>query len=100
VTQDGLAQNPHALAGRLRRAETFLRVLATDIAFGREGRAGSRIIRIGRTLEKSRQHRQQRRLPGQDNLRRHRTVRLRREVSPDRVAIRDGWVSVSRSPMI
>ena len=44
-------KNPRALAGRLRRAQTFLRVLGIDITFGREGRAGSRIIRICRTLE-------------------------------------------------
>jgi hypothetical protein len=44
-------KNPRALAGRLRRAQTFLRVVGIDIAFGREGRAGSRIIRIRRTLD-------------------------------------------------
>jgi hypothetical protein len=32
-------------------AQTFLRVLGIDIAFSREGRAGSRIIRIGATQE-------------------------------------------------
>ena len=44
-------KNPRALAGRLRRAQTFLRALGIDIAFSREGRAGRRIIRIRRTLE-------------------------------------------------
>jgi hypothetical protein len=44
-------KNPRALAGRLRRAQTFLRALGIDIAFSREGHAGSRIIRIRRTLE-------------------------------------------------
>jgi hypothetical protein len=44
-------KNPRTLAGRLRRAQTFLRALGIDIAFSREGRAGSRIIRIRRTLE-------------------------------------------------
>src|SRR5207247_10901889 len=39
-------KNPRALAGRLRRAQTFLRALGIDIAFSREGRGGSRIIRI------------------------------------------------------
>src|SRR5262245_53085681 len=34
------------LAGRLRRAQTFLRVLGIHIAFSREGRAGTRVIRI------------------------------------------------------
>jgi hypothetical protein len=47
----GWPKNPRALAGRLRRAQTFLRVLGIDIAFSREGHAGSRIIRIRRTLE-------------------------------------------------
>ena len=40
------AKNPRALAGRLRRAQTFLRMLDIDIAFGREGRSGARIIRM------------------------------------------------------
>jgi hypothetical protein len=39
-------QNPRALAGRLRRAQTFLRALGIEIAFSREGHAGSRVIRI------------------------------------------------------
>jgi hypothetical protein len=47
----GWPKNPRALAGRLRRAQTFLRVLGIDIAFSREGHAGSRIIWIRRTLE-------------------------------------------------
>jgi hypothetical protein len=33
-------RNPRALAGRLRRAQTFLRAIGIHIAFGREGRAG------------------------------------------------------------
>jgi hypothetical protein len=40
----GWPQNPRALAGRLRRAQTFLRVLGIDITFSRGGRDGSRII--------------------------------------------------------
>jgi hypothetical protein len=44
-------KNPRALAGRLRRAQTFLRVLGIDITFGREGRAGNRIIRMRATVE-------------------------------------------------
>jgi hypothetical protein len=40
-------QRRPALVGRLGRAQTFLRVLGIDIAFGGEGRGGSRIIRIG-----------------------------------------------------
>jgi hypothetical protein len=47
----GWPKNPRALAGRLRRAQTFLRALGIDIAFSREGRAGSRIIRIRETQE-------------------------------------------------
>jgi hypothetical protein len=39
-------KNPRALAGRLRRAQTFLRALGIEVAFGREGRAGSRVIRM------------------------------------------------------
>jgi hypothetical protein len=47
----GWPKNPRALAGRLRRAQTFLRVLGIDITFSREGRAGNRIIRMHTTLE-------------------------------------------------
>jgi hypothetical protein len=47
----GWPKNPRALAGGLRRAQTFLRALGIDIAFSREGRAGSRIIRIRATQE-------------------------------------------------
>ncbi len=39
-------KNPRALAGRLRRAQPFLRALGIHIAFSREGRAGTRVIRI------------------------------------------------------
>jgi len=38
--------SPRALAGRLRRAATFLRKIGIEIGFGREGRARTRIIRI------------------------------------------------------
>jgi hypothetical protein len=34
------AKNPRALAGRLRRAQTFLRMLGIEITFSREGRHG------------------------------------------------------------
>jgi hypothetical protein len=47
----GWPKNPRALAGRLRRAQTFLRALGIDVAFAREGRAGSRVIRIRSTVE-------------------------------------------------
>ena len=39
------ARDPRALAGRLRRAQTFLRMLDIEISFGREGRSGARMIR-------------------------------------------------------
>jgi hypothetical protein len=42
----GWPKNPRALAGRLRRAQTFLRALGIDIAFSRGGCEGSRIIRM------------------------------------------------------
>jgi hypothetical protein len=45
------AKNPHALAGRLRRAQTFLRILGIEITFSREGRAGNRIIRVSTDAE-------------------------------------------------
>jgi hypothetical protein len=38
--------SPRALAGRLRRAATFLRKIGIEIGFGREGRGRIRIIRI------------------------------------------------------
>jgi hypothetical protein len=42
----GWPKSPRALAGRLRRAQTFLRTVGIEIAFGREGRFGTRTIRI------------------------------------------------------
>src|SRR5262249_4603223 len=42
----GWPRNPRALASRLRRCQTFLRTVGIDIAFSREGRTGSRIIRM------------------------------------------------------
>jgi hypothetical protein len=47
----GWSKNPRALAGHLRRAQTFLRALGIEIAFSREGRAGTRLIRIRRSAE-------------------------------------------------
>ena len=38
--------SPRALAGRLRRAATFLRKIGIEIGFEREGRARTRTIRI------------------------------------------------------
>jgi len=45
-TTAGWPRNPRALAGRLRRCQTFLRTVGIDIAFSREGRTGSRMIRM------------------------------------------------------
>jgi hypothetical protein len=42
----GWPRNPRALAGRLRRCQTFLRTVGIHITFSREGRAGSRMIRM------------------------------------------------------
>ena len=47
----GWPKNPRALAGRLRRAQTFLRALGIEITFSREGRTGSRVIRMRSSLE-------------------------------------------------
>jgi hypothetical protein len=47
----GWPTSPRALAGRLRRAQTSLRTLGIEIAFSREGRAGTRIIRISASPE-------------------------------------------------
>ena len=45
------AKNPRALAGRLRRAQTFLRTFGIEITFSREGRTGSRMIRVSTRTE-------------------------------------------------
>src|SRR5262249_15232235 len=44
--RSGWPKSPRALAGRLRRAQTPLRALGIEIVFGREGRLGTRTIRI------------------------------------------------------
>src|SRR5262249_29508174 len=46
ANRSGWPKSPRALAGRLRRAQGFLRTLGIEIAFAREGRFGTRIIRI------------------------------------------------------
>jgi hypothetical protein len=46
-------KNPRALAGRLRRAQTFLRTLGIEITFTREGRTGTRMIRVSTDAEKT-----------------------------------------------
>jgi hypothetical protein len=45
------AKNPRALAGRLRRAQTFLRTLGIEITFSREGRTGTRMIQVSTSAE-------------------------------------------------
>jgi hypothetical protein len=47
------AKNPRALAGRLRRAQTFLRTVGIEITFSREGRTGTRIIRVSTAAEET-----------------------------------------------
>jgi hypothetical protein len=46
IRRPDFPRTPRALAGRLRRAQTSLRAVGIDIAFHREGRAGSRMIRM------------------------------------------------------
>ena len=43
-------KSPRALAGHLRRAQTSLRALGIEISFSREGRAGSRVIKMRKSL--------------------------------------------------
>jgi hypothetical protein len=45
------AKSPRALAGRLQRAQTFLRTLGIEIAFSREGRTGTRMISVSTSPE-------------------------------------------------
>jgi len=42
------AKNPRVLAGRVRRAQTFLRALGIEITFSREGQIGTRMIKMWR----------------------------------------------------
>jgi hypothetical protein len=46
IKRFGWPKTPRALAGRLRRAQTFLRMRGIEIVFGREGRLGTRTITI------------------------------------------------------
>jgi len=46
TSRTGWPKSPRALAGRLRRAQTFLRTLGIEVVFGREGRLGTRTITI------------------------------------------------------
>ncbi len=47
----GWPNSPRGLAGRLRRAATFLRKVGVEIDFRREGRARTRVIHITRSAE-------------------------------------------------
>src|SRR5262249_47750604 len=49
----GWPKTPRALAGGLRRAQTFLRTLGTEVTFSREGRVGTRIISVSTSAELS-----------------------------------------------
>jgi hypothetical protein len=42
----GWPRTPRALAGRLRRSQTFLRTIGIQIAFSREGHTGNRMMTI------------------------------------------------------
>jgi hypothetical protein len=50
-TRSGWPKSPRALAGRLRRAQTFLCTLGIEIVFGREGRLGTRTMDNGQGRE-------------------------------------------------
>jgi hypothetical protein len=47
----GWPKTPRALAGRLWRAQTFLRTLGIEITFSREGRTGTRMIKLSTSAE-------------------------------------------------
>src|SRR5262245_1333515 len=51
ANRSGWPKSPRALAGRLRRGQSFLRTLGIEIVFGREGRLGLRTSRITATGE-------------------------------------------------
>ena len=53
VSGTSWTKTPRSLAGRLRRAQTFLRTLGIEITFSREGRTGTRIIRVSTGTENS-----------------------------------------------
>ena len=70
--------SPRALAGRLRRAATFLRKIGIEIGFEREGRARTRIIRITTTANHPRQ-----KTPGRNRPHRpHRPRHCRNPIRP------------------
>jgi hypothetical protein len=44
-------KSPRAFAGRLRRAQTFLRTIGIEMTFRREGRGGARTIKLSSAIE-------------------------------------------------
>ena len=52
----GWPKTPRALAGRLRRAQTFLRTMGIEMSFCREGRGGHRTIKISSAFETNPPH--------------------------------------------
>ena len=52
TNRSGWPKSARALAGRLRRAQTFLRTLGIEMVFGREGRLGTRTIKITAIVDK------------------------------------------------
>jgi len=50
-TSAGWPSNPRALAGRLRRAQTFLRMMGIEMSFRREGRGAVRTIKLSSASE-------------------------------------------------
>jgi len=44
-------RTPRALAGKLRRAQTFLRTVGIQMEFSREGHLGTRVIQLSRAVE-------------------------------------------------
>ena len=51
TNRPGWPKSARALAGRLRRTQTFLRILGIEIVFGRQGRLGTRTIAITAVAE-------------------------------------------------
>jgi hypothetical protein len=53
IDLSGWPKSPRAIAGRLRRAQTFLRILGIEIRFSRIGHSGSRLITIQATTRET-----------------------------------------------
>jgi hypothetical protein len=61
-------KSPRPVAGGLHPAQTYLRTLGIEIAFGREGRAGTRVIRISALINSARCQRESMVRTGTDGL--------------------------------